>query len=200
MREIIAILRGLTPQEAEPVGAVLIEAGITRIEVPLNSPEPLASITALARAFGAEAEIGAGTVLTPEEVARVAEAGGKLIVSPNTDPAVIKATRALGLASWPGAFTPTEAFAALAAGASGLKLFPAELAGPAGLKALRAVLPPATPVYAVGGASPANFAAWVQAGATGFGIGTALYAPGLPAAEVAARARAITQAYDEVLA
>ncbi|MGZ9812169.1 2-dehydro-3-deoxy-6-phosphogalactonate aldolase [Pseudoroseicyclus sp. H15] len=200
MREIIAILRGLTPTEAEPIGAALIEAGITRIEVPLNSPDPLASIATLARAFGREAEIGAGTVLTTEDVSQVADAGGRLIVSPNCDPAVIAASRALGLSSWPGIFTPTEAFAALNAGATGLKLFPAELAGPAGLKAMRAVLPADLPVYAVGGASPETFAAWRKAGASGFGIGTALYTPGLAAGEVSTRARAIAAAYDEVFA
>ena len=196
-RPLIAILRGLTPPEAPDVGRALVEAGIGVIEVPLNSPDPLRSIAALVATLGDRAKIGAGTVLTVEEVAAVKAAGGQIIVSPNMDADVIRASRAAGMESWPGVLTPTEAFAALKAGATGLKLFPGNLVGPDGLKALRPVLPKGTQLYAVGGAGADNLGTWIAAGADGFGIGSALYKPGLTPAEVGARARALVASYDK---
>lgn len=198
-RNIVAILRGLTPPEALPIGKLLVAAGITRIEVPLNSPDPFASISALAEALPG-ATIGAGTVLSPEQVAEVAASGGTLVVSPDTNPAVIEATVAAGMLSYPGCMTPSECFTALRHGATGLKLFPGALLGPDGLKALRAVLPAETEVLAVGGAGPDNFAAWARAGASGFGIGSALYSAGDSPESVAAKAARIVAAYDEAYA
>ena len=195
-RNIIAILRGITPDEAVPVAEALITAGVTTIEVPLNSPDPFDSIGRMVNALGDEALIGAGTVLSPEDVDRLADAGGRIVVSPDCNPAVIERTVALGLQSWPGVLTPTECFAAIRCGATGLKVFPSFLIGPEGLAAMKAVLPVAVPVYAVGGVGPSNFAEWRKAGAEGFGIGSALYKPGLSVAEVGVRAADMVQAWD----
>lgn len=195
-RPVIAILRGLEPAEAEAVGETLVAAGITRIEVPLNSPRPLESIRILADSFGDAAQIGAGTVLTPQAVRDVRDAGGTLVVSPNFDAEVVAETVRHGMASYPGVLTPSECFAALKAGATGLKIFPASLIGPDGLRAIRAVLPPGTQVYAVGGADPGNFADWRAASADGFGIGSFLFKPGFTAAEIAERAAQVVRAFD----
>lgn len=194
---LIAILRGMTPAEAPAIGTALVEAGFRIVEVPLNSPEPLASIRGLVAAIGERATIGAGTVLAAAEVAAVAACGARLVVSPNTDPAVIHAAKAAGLATAPGVATPTEAFTAIAAGADLLKLFPAETLGPATVKAWRAVLPAGTPLVPVGGVTPENVAAWRAAGAAGLGLGSAIYASGMPAAEVARRAQAFVAAWRE---
>ena len=193
---LVAILRGLTPAEAPAIGDALLEAGFRVLEVPLNSPDPLASI-ALLRQRCAGALVGAGTVLTPRQVNEVRDAGGELIVSPNFDAAVVAETARLGLVSLPGVATPSEAFGALAAGASGLKLFPAEAASPAVVKAWLAVLPRGTALMPVGGI--ATMAAWRAAGATGFGIGSALYKPGKSAAAVAEDARAFVAAWTGAL-
>jgi 2-dehydro-3-deoxyphosphogalactonate aldolase len=195
-RHIIAILRGITPAETIAVCEALIGAGITMIEVPLNSPEPLSSIGAAAKAFAGRAEIGAGTVLSIKDVDAVAKVGGTFIVSPDTFPEVIVRTRDKGLKSYPGVFTPSDAFAALRAGANGLKFFPAEVLGPKGIKAMKAVLPPEVPLYAVGGANPDNFAEYFAAGCAGFGLGTYIYKPGMSASDVADRAKTAVAAYD----
>jgi 2-dehydro-3-deoxyphosphogalactonate aldolase len=195
-RNIIAILRGIAPDDAQAIGGALIETGITTIEIPLNSPRPLESIALLAKAFGSVATIGAGTVLSVQQVRDVASAGGRIIVSPSFDAEVVQETKSLNMASWPGVLSPTECFSALKAGADGLKIFPCSVLGPSGVKAIRAVLPPETSVYAVGGAGPANFADWIAAGVNGFGIGTALYQPGHSVAQVRQAAVDIVRAYD----
>jgi len=192
---LVAILRGLEPERAARVGEALVEAGFDIIEVPLNSPEPLVSIAALVEALGHRALIGAGTVLAEAEVDALAAIGAQLVVSPNCNPAVIRRSVEHGLASLPGVLTPTEMFAAIDAGASGLKIFPAEMVGPAGVKAVRAVLPRQVPVLAVGGISAANMGDYLAAGAAGFGIGGALFMPGKPLAAIAADARAIVAAF-----
>ena len=191
---LVAILRGIRPDEAEAVGEALVEAGLRIIEVPLNSPDPFASIARLARRFGGQALIGAGTVLRPDDVGRVAEAGGQLIVTPHADPALVRAAKVRGMAAMPGFFTPAEAFSLLDAGADALKLFPAEGGSPAMLKALRAVLPPGTMVLPVGGMDAGTMAVWREAGAAGFGIGSAIYRPGDSAGTVAAKAAALLDA------
>lgn len=180
----IAILRGITAAEAIPVAAALAEAGLAIIEVPLNSPEPIESIRRMAEVLGDRCLVGAGTVMTPEDVQSVQGAGGRLIVMPHSDPAVIRAAKSSGLLAVPGVATPTEAFAALAAGADALKMFPGEMLGPPVLKAWRAVLPKGTLLIPVGGVSAGNIAAYTAAGADGFGIGSALYGPGMTVAEV----------------
>jgi 2-dehydro-3-deoxyphosphogalactonate aldolase len=186
---LVAILRGLKPQNAVAVGEALFEAGFRVIEVPLNSPDPFASIETLAKTFGQEALVGAGTVLDPEDVDRVRDAGGRLVVMPHGDPAVIRRARDRGLVCTPGVATPTEAFAALKNGADGLKMFPAENLPPAVVKAWRAVLPRETLLLAVGGIKPETMKPYVDAGADGFGLGSALFAPNLALSEIAANAR-----------
>ncbi|WP_447929581.1 2-dehydro-3-deoxy-6-phosphogalactonate aldolase [Sphingopyxis fribergensis] len=191
---LIAILRGVKPDEVEAVGEALVEAGFSLIEVPLNSPDPLDSIGRLADRMKGRAVIGAGTVLTTADVAAVADAGGTMIISPNTNVDVIAASARAGLVSLPGFATPSEAFAALGAGATALKLFPAEAASPAVLKAFGAVVPAGTRLLPVGGIAPETMAPWLAAGAAGFGLGSALYRPGLSAKEVGDRARAFIAA------
>ena len=195
-----AILRGLTPEEALDVGEALVAAGMTILEVPLNSPRPLESIRLLARRFGESCLIGAGTVMTSRQVREVGEAGGRLIVMPHADTEVIAAAGQAGMVCMPGIATPTEGFAALRAGADALKLFPAELVGPAALQAMRVVFPSRTIFLPVGGITPDNLAGFVRAGAGGFGLGSGLYKPGRAAADVGARARAYLRAWEQATA
>jgi 2-dehydro-3-deoxyphosphogalactonate aldolase len=187
---LVAIIRGVTPDEVEAIGEALYDAGIRIVEVPLNSPDPLESIRRLAARLGERALVGAGTVLDPADVARVKEAGGRIVVSPNTYAPVIEATAAAGMVSSPGFFTPSEAFEALRAGAHALKLFPAENASPQTVKAQKAVLPKSVPLLVVGGVKPDGMRPWIEAGAAGFGLGSGVYTPGQSAEETASRARA----------
>lgn len=197
-RDLVAILRGLRPEEAPAIVGALVEAGFEAIEVPLNSPDPFRSIEAARRLAPEGVLIGAGTVLSVEEVDRLNDAGGNLLVSPNVDPAVIARAGRHGMITMPGVFSPTEALAAVSAGASALKFFPASVLGPKGIKAIMAVLPDGVPVGAVGGVSERDFAAYAAAGVRTFGLGSSLYRPAAPAAEVATRARATVAAYDAV--
>lgn len=195
---LVAILRGLHPDQALDIGAALVEAGFRILEVPLNSPRPLDSIRLLADALGGTALVGAGTVIDPADVARLQDAGGRLVVTPHTDPEVIGAAKAAGLVCVPGVATPSEAFAALRAGADALKLFPADTLGPAVLKAWRAVLPPDIAILPVGGITPHNMGPWKAAGAAGFGLGTALYHAGATAAEVGSAAAQFAAGWREI--
>jgi len=192
---LVAILRGLRPAEALGVGEMLIQAGFKVLEVPLNSPDPFDSIQVMAEAFKGRAIVGAGTVLTVPDVERLAKVGGQICISPNTNAEVIKASKALGLISFPAFFTATEAFMAIDAGADALKLFPAELAGPKGLKALKAVLPKTVPVFPVGGITADNMDTYLEVGAKGFGIGTSVFKPGDTAELVFKKAKAFTDAW-----
>jgi 2-dehydro-3-deoxyphosphogalactonate aldolase len=194
---LIAILRGVTPDEADSIAAVIVDAGFGAIEIPLNSPDPLASVELVARLFGDKALVGAGTVLEAREVDEVAEAGGKLVVAPNADHAVIERAVKLGLVVLPGVATPTEAFAALKAGASGLKLFPGEAIPPEAVRAWRSVLPKETQLYPVGGVTLERIGPYRLAGVSGFGVGSALYKPGASVEEVARAAQAFVKAWNE---
>jgi 2-dehydro-3-deoxyphosphogalactonate aldolase len=197
---LVAILRGLKPEETEAVVGGLIETGFTAIEIPLNSPEPFKSIEIAAKLAPADCLIGAGTVLTVEDVASLDAAGGKLMVSPNVEPNVIRTAAAKGMVTLPGVFTPTEALAAAKAGATGLKFFPASVLGPSGITAIRAVLPKDLVIAAVGGVSDENFSDYIKAGISAFGLSSSLYKPGMSAEEVVKRAKATLAAYDAAVA
>ena len=197
---LVAILRGLAPQDAEAAGAALFGAGFRLLEVPLNRPGALESIAILARMAPPGAIVGGGTMLTVADVEAVHAAGGRLMVAPNANPAVIARGAALGMLCAPGVATPTEGFAALDAGAHALKIFPAEMVGVAGLKAMKTVLPPGTPLWPVGGVTPGSLATWLAAGATGFGIGGNLYTPGIDNAELAKRAAEYMAAWNAAIA
>lgn len=198
-RPLIAILRGIKPEETEAVVGVLIEGGLTAIEIPLNSPDPFRSIEIAAKMAPADCLIGAGTVLTVEDVDRLGSAGGRLLVTPNVEPDVIVRARDKGMVTMPGVFTPTEALAAARAGATGLKFFPASVLGPSGITAIRAILPPDLVVAAVGGVSDKNFGDYTKAGILAFGLGTSLYKPGMSAQDVAERAKTTIYAYDAAI-
>jgi 2-dehydro-3-deoxyphosphogalactonate aldolase len=195
-RPLIAILRGIRPEETEGVVAALIENGLTAIEIPLNSPDAFKSIEMAVKMAPADCLIGAGTVLTTEAVDSLHNAGGKLLVTPNVDPDVIIRARDYGMVTMPGVFTPTEALAAARAGSTGLKFFPASVLGPSGINAIRAILPPELTIAAVGGVSDKNFAEYTNAGILAFGLGTSIYKPGMTVAEVAERAKTTIYAYD----
>lgn len=197
-RNLVAILRGIRPDEILPVAEALIEAGFEAIEIPLNSPDPFRSIEALAKAAPANVMVGAGTVLDPADVVRLDGAGGRLLVSPNVDPAVLAEAARKKMVTMPGVFSPTEAFLALRSGASGLKFFPAGVLGVEGIKAMGAVLPKDTVIAAVGGVSDENFSTYAKAGVRAFGLGSSLYKAGFSAADVATRAKAAVGAYDAV--
>ncbi|WP_429812184.1 2-dehydro-3-deoxy-6-phosphogalactonate aldolase [Ensifer sp. B1-9] len=195
---LIAILRGLKPEETEGVVGALIETGFTAIEIPLNSPDPFRSIGTAVKMAPENCLIGAGTVLTTAQVEQLADVGGRLMVSPNVEPAVISLAAQKGMVTMPGVLTPTEALSAAAAGATGLKFFPASVLGPSGITAIRAILPPDLEIAAVGGVSDANFGDYAKAGIRSFGLGSSLYKPGMSAAEVGERAVATIKAYDAV--
>ena len=196
--KIIAILRGIKPNEAESITAALIESGITWIEVPLNSPDALKSIEAMANRFGDQVNIGAGTVVKLADVSQVKAAGGSFIVSPNCNEAIIRETKTLGMNSYPGVLTPTECFSALEWGADALKLFPASALGYSGVSAIRAILPAEIELFAVGGVASDNLQNWSDAGIAGFGIGGSLYKPGSTAEDVAGKARELVSAYKQL--
>ena len=200
MRNLIAILRGIEPAEAPGVAGVLVETGILKIEVPMNSPEPFRSIEAISDKFGDHALVGGGTVTRIEQVKDLSAAGGRLCVSPDCNPEVISAAKSRGMISMPGCMTPTECFAALRNGADAIKLFPYFLVDDSGLAAIRAVLPPETEFYAVGGVGPGTFAGSLAVGISGFGLGSSLYKPGASAEDVARAAREIVAAFDEAAA